>query len=170
MRSCGKESFQKRKIVAIVMVYDIWSYFLNRSEEFFIFILSWFSKNKWSNQNFREMYIWLCTPRRQEFLPPWGTALGVAPTVGCTARWGQIPAAVGHDGRNPSVVAHGGRTPSAVPHDGSILAPWGTAAAPRLYKRPTPAAGPSPTPPNLRLSTLRSTSDWAMFLNLVQFS
>jgi hypothetical protein len=62
----------------------------------------------------------------------WGTALGVAPTVGCTARWGQIPAGVGHGGRNSSVVAHGARRPSVVPPGGSVLAPWGTAAAPRL--------------------------------------
>jgi hypothetical protein len=31
----------------------------------FIFNLSRFSKNKWSNQNFRQMYIWRHTPRRQ---------------------------------------------------------------------------------------------------------
>jgi hypothetical protein len=44
-----------------------------------------FRKNKWSNQNFREMYIWRCTPRWQapaapphgvKSLPPWGTAAG----------------------------------------------------------------------------------------------
>jgi hypothetical protein len=52
------------------------------------------------------------------------------------------------------VVPHGGGRPIVVPHDGSVLAPWGMAAAPRLYKRPTPATGPSVTPPNLRLSTL----------------
>jgi hypothetical protein len=39
---------------------------------------------------------------------PWGTALGVAPTVGCTGRWGQVPTAVGHGGRIPSVVARAG--------------------------------------------------------------
>jgi hypothetical protein len=31
---------------------------------FYIFNLSWFSKNKWSNQNFRQMYICRCGPRR----------------------------------------------------------------------------------------------------------
>jgi hypothetical protein len=59
----------------------------------------------------------------KEFLP-W-----VAPTVGCTARWGQIPTAVGHDGRNTSA-----KSPSAVPrdtasvvaHGGRVLASWGT--------------------------------------------
>jgi hypothetical protein len=35
-------------------------------EFFYIFILLLFSKNKWSNQNFREMYILRRTPRRQE--------------------------------------------------------------------------------------------------------
>jgi hypothetical protein len=53
------------------------------------------------------MYIWRRTPRRQ----PWDTALGVAPTVGCTARWGQVPAAVGHGDRNPSAVARVARNP-----------------------------------------------------------
>jgi hypothetical protein len=42
-------------------------------------------KNKWSNQNFREMYIWRRTPWRQaraaaphgvKSLPQWGTAAG----------------------------------------------------------------------------------------------
>jgi hypothetical protein len=28
-----------------------------------------------------------------------GHDVRVAPTVSCTARWGQIPVAVGHDGR-----------------------------------------------------------------------
>jgi hypothetical protein len=74
---------------------------------FFIFILSWFSKNKWSNQNFREMYIWRRTPRRQEFLPPWGTTLGETSTVGNTGRWGQVPDAAGHGGRIPTAAAHG---------------------------------------------------------------
>jgi hypothetical protein len=76
------------------------------------------------------MYVWRRTPRRQEeILPPWGTTLGVALTVSCTPRWGQIPTAVGHGGRNPGAVAHGGRRPSAVLHDSSVLVPWGTAAA-----------------------------------------
>jgi hypothetical protein len=109
----------------------------------YIFLL-WFSKNKWSTQNFREVYIWRQTPRQQEFLPPWGTVLGVAPTVGCPARWSQIPVVVGHDGRNPSTIAHGGR----------VLAPWATAATSPLYKGAiVAAAGPPPslTPLNLRL-------------------
>jgi hypothetical protein len=47
------------------------------------------------------MYVWRRTLRRQEeILPPWGTTLGVALTVSCTPRWGQIPTAVGHGGRN----------------------------------------------------------------------
>jgi hypothetical protein len=33
--------------------------------DFFIFNLSWFSKNKWSKQNFRQMYIWRRDPRRR---------------------------------------------------------------------------------------------------------
>jgi hypothetical protein len=55
----------------------------------------WFSKNKWSNQKFREIYTWRQTPRRQvpaamshggsipaamphdvKSLPLWGTAAG----------------------------------------------------------------------------------------------
>jgi hypothetical protein len=90
------------------------------------------------------MYIWRRTPRRQ----PWDTALGVAPTVGCTARWGQVPAAVGHGDRNPSAVARVARNPCAVAHGGSVLAPWGMASAPRLYRRSTPATGPSLNPPS----------------------
>jgi hypothetical protein len=39
------------------------------------------------------MYLWRRTLRRQEF---GRHDVVVAPTVGCTARWGQIPAAVGH--------------------------------------------------------------------------
>jgi hypothetical protein len=50
---------------------------------FFIFNLSRFSKNKWWNQHFQQMYIWRRTPRRQapatashgvKSLPPWGAA------------------------------------------------------------------------------------------------
>jgi hypothetical protein len=50
-----------------------------------IFIFSWFSKNKWSNQNFRQMYIWRRGPRRLapdvvphgiKTLPPWDTGTG----------------------------------------------------------------------------------------------
>jgi hypothetical protein len=88
--------------------------------EFFIFILLWFSKNKWSKQKFWEIYIWCRAPQRQEFLPSCPTTLGVVPTVGCPARWGQIPTAVGHVGRNPSAVGHGVRSPSVVPHGGRV--------------------------------------------------
>jgi hypothetical protein len=63
---------------------------------FFIFILSWFSKNKWSNQNFlRNVHL---------ASPPWGTALGVVPTVGCTGRWGQVPTAAGFLASWPAAV------------------------------------------------------------------
>jgi hypothetical protein len=130
---------------------------------FYIFSLSWFSKNKLSNQNFREMYIWRRTPRWQKLMPPWGTTLGVTPTVGSTGRWGQVPAAVGHGGRITSAVAHGGRISSVVAHGDKPLAPCATAVAPRLYKWSSPCHRPlshsSLTPPNLRLSTLRSTSE-----------
>jgi hypothetical protein len=71
------------------------------------------------------MYICRQTPWWLEFLSPWGKALGVAPTVGSTARWGYIPTAVGHGSRNPSVVVHGVRSPIAVPHGGRVLALWG---------------------------------------------
>jgi hypothetical protein len=54
-----------------------------------------------------------------------------------------------HGGRIPSVVARGGRSPSVVLHGGNTLAPWATTAAPRLSKRPSPAVGPSLTPPSL---------------------
>jgi hypothetical protein len=56
------------------------------SLNFFIFSLSWFSKNKWSNQNFQQMYNWRRTPRCQapaaashsvKYLPPWGAAARV---------------------------------------------------------------------------------------------
>jgi hypothetical protein len=111
-------------------------------------------------------------PRRQEF--PYPTAAGVAQTVGCPGLWGQVPAAVGQGGRIPSAVAHGGKSPSAMPRGGKGLAPWATEVAPPLYKSPSPCHRPLPqsslTPPNLGLSTLRSTSDWGMFLNLVKFS
>jgi hypothetical protein len=89
-------------------------------------------ENKWSNKKFVEIYIWHHTPRRHG-----GRTLGVAPTVGCTARWSQIPAAVGHDGRNPSAMTQGARSPSAVPHGGRVLA--------AASKGPSPAAaGPLP--------------------------
>jgi hypothetical protein len=74
------------------------------------------------------------------------TASGVPTAVGHGIRggangrlpFGQIPAAVGHSGRNPSAVAHGGR----------VMAPWATAATPPLYKGATAAAAgpPSLTP------------------------
>jgi hypothetical protein len=93
-------------------------------QNFFLYLFCFdFRKNKWSNQKFREIYIWCHTPRRQELLSSWGTALGVVPTVGCTARWGQIPAVLRHGGRNPSVVARGAMSPSVVPHSGRVLAP-----------------------------------------------
>jgi hypothetical protein len=100
---CGDESWES------------WKRWGKREKEnFFIFISSWFSKNKWSNQNFREMYIWRCTLWRQEVLSPWGTALGETPTVDSTDRWGQIPNVATHSGRSPSTVARSGRA----------LAPW----------------------------------------------
>jgi hypothetical protein len=105
---------------------------------------------------FQEMYIWHHTPRRQEFLPPWGTALRVAPTVRCTARWSQIHAVVGYGGRNPSAVGHCIRSPSAEPHGGRVLAPWATAAGrQRPLIKPLPPPAPSlslHSPPSL-LST-----------------
>jgi hypothetical protein len=64
------------------------------------------------------------------FLPPWGTTVGVPPTVGSPARWGQTPTAVGHDGR--------------------ILPLWGTIAASPLCKGATAAAT---APPSLALSS-----------------
>jgi hypothetical protein len=51
--------------------------------DFFIFNLSGFSKNKWSNQNFREMY---AVTYGGGLLPPYPRALS--------------PAAVGHGGRS----------------------------------------------------------------------
>jgi hypothetical protein len=96
---------------------------------------------------------------RNVHLPPWGTTLGVTPTIGCTGRWGQFPATVGHGGRIPSVVAHGGRSPRVVAHDGKALVSWPTAAAPAYIRGRAPAAGPSLTPTKLRLSTIRSTSE-----------
>jgi hypothetical protein len=48
-------------------------------------------------------------PSGTRFLSLWGTMTGI-----------QAP------------VAHSARRPSVVPHGGSVLAPWGTAAAPRL--------------------------------------
>jgi hypothetical protein len=83
------------------------------------------------------MYIWRRTSRRQEFLPPWGTTLGETPTVGSTGRWGQVPDAAAHGGKNPSVVGHGVRT----------LAPWAAAAAPVYIRGRAPVAGPL-TPPS----------------------
>jgi hypothetical protein len=104
--------------------------------KFFIFNLLGFSKNKWSNQNFREMYIWRRGPRRLEFLPPWPTTLGETPTVGRTGRWGQTltpqPTASG----NPSAMGHGVRT----------LAPWAAAATPSYIMGRTPGASPSLLP------------------------
>jgi hypothetical protein len=44
------------------------THMLDVFEDFFIFNLSGFSKNKWLNQKFREMYIWRRTLRRQEFM------------------------------------------------------------------------------------------------------
>jgi hypothetical protein len=75
------------------------------------------------------MYIWRRTTQRQEFLPTWGTTLGVPPTVGSTGRWGQVPTAVGHGGKIPSAVGHSGK---AVAGGARFLPPWATAAAPRL--------------------------------------
>jgi hypothetical protein len=105
-----------------------------------------------------------------KFEPPWGTALGVAPTVGWLARWRQIPAAVGHGGKNPSVVGHGVRSPSAMPHGGMVLLPWATAAASLLYKGATrAAAGPHslPLPLNLRLSTFGALLRYVSKFSLV---
>jgi hypothetical protein len=99
---------------------------------------------------------------RNVHLPPWGTALGVMPAVGSIGRWGQVPAVVPHSTRFPIATAHGGWSPSAAAHGGKALAPWATAAAPRLYKGSSPCRRPphsSPTPPTLRLSILRSTSE-----------
>jgi hypothetical protein len=66
--------------------------------------------------------------------------LGVTPIVSSTAKWGQIPAAVGRGGRNPSVVAHGAQSPSAVPHDSSVTAIKG---GDRCRRRPPPSLSPS---------------------------
>jgi hypothetical protein len=108
------------------------------------------------------MYIWRRTLRRQEFLPPWDTALGETPTVGSTDRWGQLPNVVYHGGRSPSAVAHGGRktptvgstdrwgqlpnvayhggrSPSAVAHGGRAL---GHDVSAGLYKGPSPFRRP----------------------------
>jgi hypothetical protein len=68
------------------------------------------------------MYLWSRTLRRQEF---GRHDVMVAPTVGCTARWGQIPAVVGHDV--------------------GILAPWGTGSATAI-KEADPLL---PAPPSL---------------------
>jgi hypothetical protein len=82
-------------------------------------------------------------------MPPWGTTLGVTPTVCSTGRWGQVPAAVGHGRRIPSAVAHGGRIPSAVVHGGKALTSRATAAAPHLYKGPSPYRLPLSHSPSL---------------------
>jgi hypothetical protein len=87
-------------------------------------------------------------------MPSWSTTLGVAPTVGCPARWGQISAAAGHGGRNPSAVAHGGRSPCVVAHDGRTLPSRATTAASPLYKGVTAAAASPPSIPPLNLVSL----------------
>jgi hypothetical protein len=121
-----------------------------RMLNFFIFNLSWFSKNNWSNQNFRQMYIWRRGPRRLEFLPPWATALGDTPTVGGPGRWGHAP----------DDVANGGRIPGAVAHDGRRLP---TTAGGGLYKGSSPCRRPSLLPPSTLhifcFQPLRSTSE-----------
>jgi hypothetical protein len=89
----------------------------------------------------------------------WGTALEETLTVASTGQWGQVPAAVTVRGRIPSAVAHGSRILSTVAHDGKALAPCATAAAPTYIRGRAPAAGPSFLPPDLRLSTLRSTCE-----------
>jgi hypothetical protein len=75
---------------------------------FFIFNLSCFLKNKWSNQNFREMYILRRTPRRQapaaaprgvKSLPPRGPAAGA---------WFQRQGGAARR-QDPAVERHGGR-------------------------------------------------------------
>jgi hypothetical protein len=68
---------------------------------------------------------------RNVHLPPWGTTLGVTPTIGCTGRWGQVPATVGHGGRIPSVVAHGGGVLESWP---TTARPW--CRGPRRQRRP----------------------------------
>jgi hypothetical protein len=146
---------------------------VREDEEFFYIYFVLIFENKWSNQKIS----------RNVHPASYPTAPWVPAAVGHDVRGGangrlycpvEIPAVVGHHGRNPSAVVQSGRRPSAVPHSGSVLAPWGTAASPRLYKRPTPCCWPLPhsslIPSNLRLSTLQSSSDWGMFLNLVQFS
>jgi hypothetical protein len=75
-----------------------------------------------------------------------GTVLGVTPVVGSTAKWGQIPAAVGRGGRNPSVVAHGAKSPSVVPHGSNVTA---IKRDDRCRRRPPPSLSPSkPSPFN----------------------
>jgi hypothetical protein len=106
-------------------------------ENFFIYLICHdFQKNNWSNQNFREIYIWRRGPRRLEFLSPWATALGETATIGTTGRWGQTltlwPAASG----NPSAAGHGVRT----------LAPWDAAAGPAYIRGRAPGASPTPSP------------------------
>jgi hypothetical protein len=91
------------------------------------------TRNKWWNKKFRET-----------FLPPWGTTLGVAPTDSSTARLGQIPAAVRHDGRNPSTMAHDARAPCP-----TVAGSWRVAtmaASPYKRGRPLSPADPSLSP------------------------
>jgi predicted oxidoreductase len=66
-------------------------------------------EKKLSNQNFREMYIWCRTPRRQapaavshgvKSLPPWGAAAGVRFLPQGGAAWRQDHAAERHGGRS----------------------------------------------------------------------
>jgi hypothetical protein len=45
--------------------------------------------------------------RNVHLVPPWGRTLGKTPTVGSTGRWGQIPDAAAHSGKNPSAMGHG---------------------------------------------------------------
>jgi hypothetical protein len=82
---------------------------VGHSTNFFIFILSWFSKNKWSNQNFRQMYIWRRGPRWQapaavaqgvKSLAPWGMAAGVRFLRQGGAARREDPAAEPLDGRS----------------------------------------------------------------------
>jgi hypothetical protein len=106
---------------------------------FFIFNLSWFSKNKWLNQNFWQMYLWRRGPRRLEFLPPWATALGETPTVGRTGWWGQI------------------LTPRPTAQE--ILAPWAVAAAPTYIRGRTLPLAPHSSLQTFGFQPLRSASE-----------
>jgi hypothetical protein len=124
---------------------------------FFIFNLSWFSKNNRSKQNFVKVYIWRCGLQRLEFLPPWATAAGESPTVGSTGWWGQDLRPRRTASANPSAVGRGVRN----------MPPWAAAAAPAHIRGRAHAF--SPTPPSLSLTPPSKSSAFNLFGALLRY-